>query len=118
MMIDLPPLNDGEIYVGCIGDASGNMHDCILLPGDSDDGNWERQMAWARSIGGDLPNRVEQAILWANFRDHFQGCPYWSNEQHHFNSGSAWVQVFDNGGQISFHKYDELRARAVRRVSV
>ena len=32
----LPELHEGETYVGCIGDAAGNLHHVILLPGDQD----------------------------------------------------------------------------------
>ena len=63
--IKLPPLAEGEIYVGSIGDAQGNLRHIILLPGDNEDDNWEAQMEWAKSIGGDLPTRIEQAMLWA-----------------------------------------------------
>ena len=69
--IQIPPLAEGEIYVGSIGDAQGNLHHVILLPGDNDDATWSAQMAWAESIGGDLPTRIELAMLWANRRDQF-----------------------------------------------
>ena len=49
--IPLPPLAEGEIYVGCIGDAAGNLHHIILLPGDNDDAMHETQLEWAKSIG-------------------------------------------------------------------
>lgn len=37
MNINLPELAEGEIYVGAIGDALGNLRHVILLPGDNDD---------------------------------------------------------------------------------
>jgi len=52
MNINLPELAEGETYIGCIGDALGNLHHVILLPGDNDDTSWEKQMEWAKSIGG------------------------------------------------------------------
>ena len=116
MNINLPELADGEIYVGCIGDALGNLHHVILLPGDNDDATHEAQIEWAKSIGGDLPSRIEQAMLWANHRDQFKEDWYWSNEIHHAESGWAWFQLFFNGYQGTGHKSYELRARAVRRV--
>jgi hypothetical protein len=116
--LQLPPLTDGEIYVGCIGDAAGVLHHVILLPGDNDDATWEAQMEWAKSIGGDLPNRIEQAMLWANHRDQFQKDWYWSNEMHHSESGWAWYQLFSNGYQDGLLRYGELRARAVRRLPI
>ena len=108
----------GEIYVGFIGDAVGNLHHTILLPGDSDEALWEDQMEWAKSIGGDLPNRIEQAMLWANHRDQFKKDWYWSNETHHSKSGWAWSQRFSHGTQNDGTRLNELRARAVRRLPI
>ena len=68
MNINLPELAEGETYVGCIGDAAGNLHHVILLPGDNDDADWDAQMEWAKSIGGDLPNRIEQAMQFTRRR--------------------------------------------------
>ena len=113
--IPLPVIATGETYIGCIGDAAGNLHHVILLPGDNDDASWKKQMAWAKSIGGDLPSRIEQAMLWANHRDLFQKDWYWSNEQHASVSGYAWFQGFSYGNQDYLDLYGKLRARAVRR---
>ncbi|MNO06940.1 hypothetical protein D3C81_2289320 [compost metagenome] len=41
---------------------------------------------------------------------------YWSNTQYAGYSGYAWGQYFDDGGQNSYPKYYEFRARAVRRI--
>ncbi len=114
----IPALNEGETYIGCIGDAAGNLHHIILLPGDNDDATWKEQMAWAKSIGGDLPNRIEQAMLFANFRDQFKRIWYWSCETHASDSDCAWLQYFDGGHQTSGHEDYKLRARAVRRLPI
>ena len=111
-------LAEGEIYIGAIGDALGNLHHVILPPGDNDDATHEAQIEWAESIGGDLPNRIEQAMLWANHRDQFQKDLYWSNETHHSESGWAWFQYFLIGGQYDSTRNHELRARAVRRLPI
>ena len=116
--LQLPPLAEGEIYVGAIGDTAGDIYHVILLPGDNDAATWQAKMDWAKSIGGDLPTRVEQAMLWANHRDQFQKDWYWSNETHHTESGWAWYQDFDYGYQLSLRKLHELRARAVRRLVI
>ena len=118
MKLNLPKLADGEIYVGAIGDALGNLHHVILLPGDNNDATHEAQLEWAKRIGGDLPTRIEQAILFANHRDQFKKDWYWSNEIHHSESGWAWYQYFGNGNQLNYHKTSELRARAVRRLPI
>ncbi len=116
--LQLPPLAEGEIYVGAIGDTAGDIYHVILLPGDNDAATWQAKMDWAKSIGGDLPTRVEQAMLWANHRDQFQKDWYWSNETHHTDSGWAWYQGFYGGYQTYGHKCHELRARAVRRLVI
>lgn len=97
--LQLPPLAEGEVYVGAIGDQHGNVHHVILLPGDSNEASWEEQLAWAKSIGGDLPTRVEQSMLWANCRDQFKKDWYWSNEPYELISGCAWYQYFHDGNQ-------------------
>ena len=115
---EMPKLAEGETYVGCIGDALGNLHHVILLPGDNDDATHEAQLEWAKSIGGDLPNRIEQAMLFANHLDQFKKDWYWSNEIHHAESGWAWFQDFYDGSQNGLNRGTELHARAVRRLPI
>lgn len=118
--LTIPPLNEGEIYIGAIGDKDGNLNHIILLPGDNDDAPWQEQMDWAKSIGGDLPTRIEQAMLYAEFSEHFQNDWYWSNttDRDPGYESCAWVQFFTVGGQDGNHKDSHDRARAVRRVLV
>jgi hypothetical protein len=103
----IPKLNHGEIYVGRINDEH-----IILLPGDNDDADWQTQKEWAASIGGDLPTRLEQSLLWQNFRDQFQKDWHWSNEAS--EAGWAWCQDFYHGDQSCTRQHYQLRARAVR----
>lgn len=116
--LELPPLADGEIYVGAIGDQAGNLTHIILLPGDNDDATWKKQLAWAKKQGGDLPTRLELSLMWTNCRDQFKKDWYWSNEQHAANSDYAWCQIFGHGYQVSLHTGLKLRARAVRRLPI
>ena len=116
--ISKPPLNEGETYIDLIGSAEGEAYHLILLPGDNDDATHQDQMDWAKSIGGDLPDRVEQVMLFKHFKAEFQDDWYWSNETHHSESSWAWGQHFTDGLQYDGHKGDELRARAVRRVVI
>ena len=118
MNINLPELAEGETYVGCIGDALGNLHHVILLPGDNDDATHEAQLEWAKSIGGDLPTRIEQAMLLANHSDQFKKDWYWSNKIRDTESSWAWTQSFYDGTQNNYPKYGEFRARAVRRLPI
>lgn len=119
--LQIPPLAEGEIYIGCIGDAACNLYHVILLPGDNDDATSEDQMAWAKSIGGDLPNRTELAMLYTNFAAKFEENLYWSNSAGYpyaTSSRRTWYQSFADGHQDSFPPDMSLRARAVRRVPV
>lgn len=116
--IKLPKLNEGEIYVGAIGDQHGNVYHLILLPGDNDDASWSEQLEWAKNIGGDLPNKIELAMLWNTCRGLFQKDVYWSNQEHEIDSSCAWNQYFGGGGQYTYTKGIGLRARAVKRVKI
>ena len=113
--IDLQP---GETYAGLVLNADGlASHHLVLLPGDADDVNWQAAIDWATSIGGELPTRQEQALLYANRNGDFQAAWYWSAETHKDDGSFAWSQNFTSGDQYDFHKSYEGRARAVRRVT-
>ena len=114
--LEKPPLNEGEIHIAARTDANGELYHLILLPGDNDDATHAAQIEWAQSIGGDLPTRVEQALLWERARDQFKKDWYWSNEE--AGSGWAWCQVFGSGNQAYYGKSGKLRARAVRRLPI
>ena len=116
--VQLPPLAEGERYLCGIVNADGSITHTILLPGDNDKANWDDQMAWAKSIGGDLLTRPEQAIAFAKMPEEFQKDWYWSNTQHVSDSNYAWFQSFDFGLQDYFNKSAEGRARAVRRLPI
>jgi hypothetical protein len=116
--MEIPQLAEGEIYCGAIIKADGTGHHIILLPGDNDDASWDDQMAWAKSIGGDLPDRAEQALFYQYMPEEFHKDFYWSNQQHESRSGFAWGQYFLDGYQSYRHKVIIIRARAVRRVAV
>lgn len=117
--IEQPALNDGEHYAGVlVGKDGAPNHHLILLPGDHDDLPWQAAMDWAKSIGGELPTRREQALLYANLPEQFKSEWYWSCEHHAAYSDSAWMQHFGNGNQGISHKSYDYRARAVRRLTI
>ena len=117
-MITKPEIKEGERYIGATVSAEGVVTHIILLPGDKNL-NWEKSKEWAESIGGDLPNRIEQAMLYATAADEFKKDAYWSNTKHASDSDYAWSHVFVIGYQ---HGYSftslKLRARAVRRLII
>ncbi|WP_186096973.1 DUF1566 domain-containing protein [Burkholderia gladioli] len=118
--VQLPPLAEGEIYLCGFIDTNGDVIHTILLPGDNDDASWQAQLDWAKSIGGDLPTRAELVIAYEKFRDQFQSDAYWSNtpDTDPGYSGWAWYQGFGSGYQDGDRQSVELRARAVRRLSI
>ena len=111
-------LQPGEVYAGIIlGKNNEPDHHVFLLPGHTS-GTWEAAKAWADKIGGMLPARREQSLLFANCKDEFQSDWYWSSEQHASNASYAWYQDFGGGDQNLNPSYGTLRARAVRRLII
>lgn len=117
--VAFPSLNPGERYLGAIISADGtHRHHVILLPGEIEDASWNKSMEWAAEIGGDLPNRIEQAMLFSCMKEQFKEAAYWSNTQHAANSLYAWFQHFYDGNQDYDDKSSQFRARAVRRLEI
>ena len=107
----------GGIYAGISRGVDGapDQH-LVLLPGEAVDVEWEAAGAFATSIGGDLPTRAEQALLFANLKGQFEPRWYWSGEQ--AGPSSAWGQGFGYGDQSYGYRSFEGRARAVRRLPI
>lgn len=117
MTLNLPPLNAGEKFVGFIISADGTYrHALILLPGEAEPNTWQSQMDWAASIGGELPDRVEAALLFATLKSEFKPEWYWT--QHAETASYAWSQFFGHGLQDRWYKGLSNRARAVRRLVI
>ena len=113
----LPTLEAGETYVATLFDAAnGKGYHLILLPGDNGQADWDTHAAWAQSIGGELPTRLELSLLYAQCKSLFEEAAYWADECS--ESGWAWYQDFYYGFQDYDHKSGELRARAVRRLPI
>jgi hypothetical protein len=110
---------EGGLYAGIVRGVAGapDQH-VILLPGAAEDVTWDQAQAFAAEAGGELPTRSEQALLYANLKDQFEGDWYWSGEQHASSPSIAWIQYFLNGVQSNFRKSYEGRARAVRRLPI
>ena len=117
--ISMPELAAGETYIATLFDAATQTgQHIILLDGDNNEATWEEQKAWAASIGGELPTRFEQALLYAKHKDLFQVNWYWSGEQYVVYSDYAWCQGFGYGTHFRNYTGLELRARAVRRLAI
>lgn len=110
-----PTPKEGEKYAGSIINPDGTGRHIYLLPGDNDDASHQDQMKWADSIGGDLPDRVESALLFNQSAHEFKKEAYWLNETHAREAEWAWVQDFYYGYPTCHSKDLKLRARAVRR---
>jgi hypothetical protein len=110
----IPATRPGERYFGSIIEPSGRVRHSFLMAGD-EQMNWKDGIEWAKDLGGDLPDRIEQAMLFAHMPEEFQKEAYWSNTQHAGNSGNAWCQLFYLGVQTSCYQSSECRVRAVRR---
>jgi len=113
-----PTLKRGETYVGAIINPDGTGHHIILLPGDGADLNHQAATAWAKKKGGDLPDRVEQDLLFKHLKAKFKPAAYWSNTPYAGDDAYAWLQNFLSGNQGYWPKGLALRARAVRRVVI
>lgn len=110
-------LQPGETYAGIVlGQNGEGDHHLILRPAKTEPLTWDKAVNWAKSVGGTLPTRQEQAILYGNLKHEFE--PHWSCEQHAGDSDFAWMQYFSNGSQGNLLKSYEGRVRAVRRVPI
>jgi hypothetical protein len=109
-------LGHGEIYIASITTPGeyGSYH-LILLPGKAESINWKAAMEWAADKDGELPNRVESALLFQLAKDEFEAEAYWTREPGS-DDAWAWYQHFGYGYQNLNHKSYALRARAVRRL--
>lgn len=114
--ITLPELAEGEIYAGILIKDGAPSHHLILLSGEAESVTWDQAGEWAASIGGELPSRKEQSLLFANAAKQFQPHWYWSSEQ--YSRDDAWGQLFSGGDQSYSSKGFEARARAVRRAPI
>jgi hypothetical protein len=113
--IELAP---GERYAGAVLTETGHIDHHLVLMAARPEGKleWQAAMDWAASVGGDLPSRQEQALLYANCKPHMKPEWHWSNETHENDASYAWGCYFSNGGQVNLRKSYEGSAVAVRRI--
>lgn len=111
----VPTPGVGERFVATILLPNRTGKHVYLRPEKSDKNDWDHQVAWAASIGGNLPDQVEGALLNEVMPEEFKKEAYWLGTQHAAGSGDAWGQDFRGGTQYDWGKASKLRARAVRR---
>lgn len=116
--IKIPKLKENEIYAGAVINPDGTGHHIILLDADSYYATWQLQMNWAKKQGGDLPNRVESALLFNKLKDRFKPEWYWTNDQHDSYFDYAWYCNFGNGVQNYHFNSDVMRAKAIFRLDI
>lgn len=110
-------MQEDEIYAGIVL-GEKDYHLFLKTAKPSKNLTWQEAMGWADIVGGSLPTRQEQAILYGNLKHEFESGWQWSNEQHDNYSDYAWMQGFGYGTQDYHHKSYESTARAVRRVYI
>jgi hypothetical protein len=110
--------NPGERYAGVVLVEGKPSHHLFLLPAKpAGKLNHKDALAWAASVGGELPERFEAALLYANLKSEFETSDYyWTATQ--YSAAVAWIQGFFTGSQSDYVKYDECLARAVRRLEI
>lgn len=111
-------LRPGEHYAGPVLDEAGQIkHHLVLLPDrPAQRVNWQDAMAWADGIGAQLPDRQEQALLFANCKPHLKSGLHWSCQEDEEDASYAWGCGFYYGYQYGNHKSFEGPAVAVRRL--
>lgn len=115
----------GGVYVG-ITRSEDRSYEYHLFVGPEAESamNWNNAVAWAKEIKVNsltdfaLPLRNEQSLMFANVPELFKKEWYWSGVQHAGDSGCAWGQYFNSGGQDDWGKGSSNRVRAVRRLII
>jgi hypothetical protein len=117
--IEQPVAKNGEKWIGTIISADGSKrYHLFLLPEERESINWKDAMSWAKSIGGELPDRTESALLYSTMKAEFKEAWYWTREPHASDSGYAWGQYVSHGNRYYLSVYVIYRARAVRRLVI
>ena len=112
--IELAP---GERYAGPVLTETRHVDYQLVVMAQRLDSklNWQDAMEWAQRIGGSLPSRQEQALIFANCKSHLEPDWHWSSETHANDASYAWSCLFADGYQGSYHKSYVGCAVAVRR---
>lgn len=114
----LPSLRDaleGGTFAGVLTMPDGTHVAVVLLPErPAQHLSWQDAIAWAEGIGAQLPDRQEQALLFANCRDALPEEWCWSRQEDEEEASYAWFCLFNYGYQNITLKSFEGSAVAVR----
>jgi hypothetical protein len=114
IIVQPPVLADGETHICALISADGARCEHLILLPDQFVGNWKKSLDWAESIGGQLPDAVEAALLFAHAEDELEPLDaYWTRVQH--PTEVAWSLCFSGVGHGACASSDTLLARAIRR---
>lgn len=108
-------LHPGERYAGQVLNEAGQIkHHLVLLPARPERRlSWKDAMAWAKGIGAQLPDRQEQALLYANCKQHLQPAWHWSCQEDEEDASYAWDCNFGNGNQSYYGTLKSFGGSAV-----
>ncbi|RDU99175.1 DUF1566 domain-containing protein [Trinickia dinghuensis] len=114
--IKLPPLAEGEIYLGGFVDANGDVEHTVIVDVVNDGASWQQQMDAAKARDCDLANAIEYAVIRLKHPKVVrEDKTYWMNETVDWDSAFARCQNFLTGFQIIILKSASLCAVVVRR---
>lgn len=120
LSITFPALAKGESHRGLILTPQGTPdYFLVLLPGCLERATHDEALAWAKKQGGELPDRRDGALLYANNADGaIKPLWHWLKDLHAGDPDCAWCQNFDYGSQNWGYRSYNGRAVAVRRVPI
>ena len=114
LTVDVPV--DGTLLQQLLDDDGEVKHHLVLIGARPDvDLNWAAATEWATKLGGTLPTRQEQALLFANCKAVLPQRWCWSSETE--GSSYAWICSFGYGSQSYNDRSYEGCAVAVRRLN-
>lgn len=126
-LADLPRIGSklaGGIFAGIVRAESSTSPDIAIvdLGYSANTMGFDKAQKWAESQGGVAPDRAEARVVWANLDLHDEKKPsggwFWLRTPYAGDESYAWFQYFDYGSQDNGPKGLELRARAVRRLTI
>ena len=113
-------LHPGEGYAGLVlhDDGTPSHHLVLMAARPTKRLVWQAAKDWAAEVGGTLPTRREQSLIYAHCRTHVKHGSHWSSEVFETDTCHAWYCCFDKGGQHYCRKSFLECAVAVRRIPI